>query len=176
MAFFKEELLNVKAFIFDVDGVLSSDTSPIDLNGEPMRTANVKDGFAIRNALLNGYPMAIISGGKNENVAKRYKKLGIEHIYIAVGNKTECFNDFMDKTGIAPKEIMYMGDDLPDYAVMQLIGVPTCPADAVTEIKTISKYISDRKGGEGCVRDVIEQVMRAQGNWLNTNIISNPSF
>ncbi|MDA3816668.1 MAG: HAD hydrolase family protein [Prolixibacteraceae bacterium] len=176
MAFFKEELLNVKAFIFDVDGVLSSDTSPLDQNGEPMRTANVKDGFAIRNALLSGYPVAIISGGKNENIKKRYEKLGIEHIYIAAGDKITCFEDILNKTKLAPEDFMYMGDDLPDYNIMMKIGIPTCPADAVTEIKSISKYISDRKGGQGCVRDVIEQVMRAQGKWLNPDIIRNPSF
>ncbi|MCF8363295.1 MAG: 3-deoxy-D-manno-octulosonate 8-phosphate phosphatase [Prolixibacteraceae bacterium] len=176
MAFFKEELLNVKAFIFDVDGVLSSDTSPLDPNGEPMRTANVKDGFAIRNALLSGYPMAIISGGKNENIKKRYEKLGVEHIYIAARDKITCFEDILNKTKLAPEYFLYMGDDLPDYNIMTKIGIPTCPADAVTEIKSISKYISDRKGGEGCVRDVIEQVMRAQGKWLNPDVIRNPSF
>ena len=176
MAFFKEELLNVKAFIFDVDGVLSSDSSPLDQNGEPMRTANVKDGFAIRNALLSGYPIAIISGGKNENIKKRYEKLGVEHIYIAAGDKITCFEDILNKTKLAPEDFLYMGDDLPDYNIMMKIGIPTCPADAVTEIKSISKYISDRKGGEGCVRDVIEQVMRAQGKWLNPDVIRNPSF
>ncbi|MBN1768800.1 MAG: HAD hydrolase family protein [Prolixibacteraceae bacterium] len=176
MAFFKEELLNVKAFVFDVDGVLSSDTSPIDPNGEPMRTANVKDGFAIRNALLNGYPVAIISGGRNENIRSRYAKLGVEHIYLSVGSKSDCLADFMSKTRVNPEEILYMGDDLPDYDIMLKTGIPTCPSDAVTEIKSISKYISDRKGGEGCVRDVIEQVLRAQGNWLNTETITQSSF
>jgi 3-deoxy-D-manno-octulosonate 8-phosphate phosphatase (KDO 8-P phosphatase) len=176
MAFFKEELLNVKAFIFDVDGVLSSDTSPLDPNGEPMRTANVKDGFAIRNAILNDYPVAIISGGKNENIKKRYEKLGVQHIYIAAGDKLECFDDVIKKTNLSPDDFMYMGDDLPDYNIMSKVGIPTCPADAVTEIKSISKYISDRNGGEGCVRDVIEQVLRAQGKWLNPDVIRNPSF
>lgn len=176
MAFFKEELLNVKAFIFDVDGVLSNDVSPLDANGDPMRTANVKDGFAIRNALLNGYFIAIISGGHNENIKKRYSKLGVEHIYMSAINKEESFNELIKKTGLNLGEIMYMGDDLPDYNVMSQIGIPTCPCDAVTEIKSISKYISDRKGGEGCVRDVIEQVMRAQGKWINTNALKNASF
>jgi 3-deoxy-D-manno-octulosonate 8-phosphate phosphatase (KDO 8-P phosphatase) len=176
MAFFKEELVNVKAFIFDVDGVLSSDISPLNEDGEPMRTANVKDGFAIRNAINNDYPIAIISGGRNENIRKRYNKLGVEHIYLGVKDKNDCFVDFIEKTGVLPESIMYMGDDLPDYKVMTLIGIPTCPSDAVTEIKSISKYISDRKGGEGCVRDVIEQVMRAQGKWINTEALNTSSF
>jgi 3-deoxy-D-manno-octulosonate 8-phosphate phosphatase (KDO 8-P phosphatase) len=176
MAFFKEELLNVKAFIFDVDGVLSKDVSPLTADGDPMRTTNVKDGFAIRNAVDNGYPIAIITGGRTPNIKLRHTKLGIEHIYMAAEDKTESYLDFLKKTGVAPSEIMYMGDDLPDYNIMSQVGVPTCPADAVTEIKSISKYISDRKGGEGCVRDVIEQVMRAQGKWINTKVLKTSSF
>lgn len=176
MAFFKEELLNVKAFVFDVDGVLSSDTSPIDPNGEPMRTANVKDGFAIRNALLNGYPVAIISGGRNENIRSRYAKLGVEHIYLSVGSKSDCLADFMSKTRVNPEEILYMGDDLPDYDIMLKTGIPTCPSDAVTEIKSISKYISDRKGGEGCVRDVIEQALKAQHKWVTPEMLNSRAF
>ncbi len=176
MAFFKEELMHVKAFVFDVDGVLSSDISPVDENGEPMRTTNVKDGFAIRNAILNGYPIAIITGGKNITIEKRFRKLGIEQIYLSVNDKLKCFEQWMTETGIDAHDVMYMGDDLPDYNVMARVGVPTCPSDAVTEIKSISKYISDRKGGEGCVRDVIEQVMRAQGKWLNTDVLNTSSY
>lgn len=176
MAFFKEELVHVKAFIFDVDGVLSRDISPLNEEGEPMRTANVKDGYAIRNAILNEYPIAIITGSKNIAVQKRYEKLGIEYIYMDAQDKEACFRDLLNKTNIKAEEVMYMGDDLPDYPVMKIIGVPTCPSDAVTEIKSISKYISDRKGGEGCVRDVIEQVMRAQGKWLSSEGIKTVSF
>ncbi|MFA9389754.1 MAG: KdsC family phosphatase [Prolixibacteraceae bacterium] len=176
MAFFKEELLHVKAFIFDVDGVLSKDILALDSEGEPVRTANIKDGFAIRNAVDNKFPIAIISGGRSENLRKRYQKLGVEHIYLAVSNKEECYMDWLKKTGIQASDIMYMGDDLPDYGVMSKVGVPTCPADAVTEIKSISKYISDRNGGEGCVRDVIEQVLRAQGKWMKSIDFYNSSF
>lgn len=168
MAFFKEELLNVKGFIFDVDGVLSRDVSPLDENGEPMRTTNVKDGYAIRNAIAQGYPIAIISGGKNENIRKRHLNLGITDIYIGVKEKTSCFNEFLQKNNLSAESILFMGDDLPDLELMELAGIPTCPADAVTEIKLLAKYISDRNGGEGCVRDVIEQVMRAQENWNNS--------
>ncbi|MBN2806884.1 MAG: HAD hydrolase family protein [Prolixibacteraceae bacterium] len=176
MAFFKEELLKVKGFIFDVDGVLSRDISPLDSNGEPMRTANLKDGFAIRYALQKDYTIAIISGGRNENIRKRYEKLGVPYIYLSAIDKEESYNDLLRKTGLQPGEIMYMGDDLPDYQIMSKIGIPTCPADAVTEIKSISLYISDRNGGEGCVRDVIEQVMRAQGKWINAEVLRTSSF
>jgi len=176
MAFFKDELLNVKAFAFDVDGVLSRDVSPLDVNGEPMRTTNVKDGYAIRNAIALGYPIAIISGGKNENIRKRHQYLGITDIYIGVKNKTTCFNDFLERNKLEANSILFMGDDLPDLELMELSGIPTCPADAVTEVKLLAKYISDRNGGEGCVRDVIEQVLRAQGKWNNSHNFKQSSY
>lgn len=176
MAFFKEELINVKAFVFDVDGVLSRDVSPLDANGEPMRTANVKDGYAIRNAIAQGYPIAVISGGKNENIRKRHQYLGVTEIYIGVKDKTASFNEFLQKYNLSADSILFMGDDLPDLELMQLSGVPTCPADAVTEIKLLAKYISDRNGGEGCVRDVIEQVMRAQEKWNNSPAFKQSSY
>lgn len=170
MTFFKERLKNIKGFIFDVDGVLSMDTSPLDKDGDPMRTANVKDGFAIRYALQNGFQVAIITGANTQRVKLRHKKLGVEHIYLNSFHKTECLDDFLLKTGIAKEEILYMGDDLVDYQIMKEVGIPTCPVDAVPEIKAISQYISDKKGGEGCVRDVIEQVMRSQQKWFGQEI------
>lgn len=176
MAFFKEELFKVKGFIFDVDGVLSRDVSALDTNGEPIRTTNLKDGFAIRYALQKGYMVAIITGGRTENIRKRYEKLGVTHIYLSAIDKEESYKDLLLKTGLKPEEIMYMGDDLPDYQIMSEIGIPTCPADAVNEIKAISLYISDRNGGEGCVRDVVEQVMRAQGQWINAVVLHTSSF
>lgn len=176
MAFFKEELKKVKAFVFDVDGVLSKDYSPLDENGEPTRTANLKDGYAIRNAITNNYPICIISGGRNENVRKRYQRLGVEHIYLHELDKIKCYEDFKLKTGIKDEEVLYMGDDLPDHILMVKVGLPTCPADAVNEIKSVSKYISDRNGGEGCVRDVIEQVMRSHGKWFNVSALHSSSF
>jgi 3-deoxy-D-manno-octulosonate 8-phosphate phosphatase (KDO 8-P phosphatase) len=170
MTFFKEKLKTIKAFIFDVDGVLSMDTSPLDESGDPVRTANVKDGFAMRYALQNGFQLSIITGANTQRVKLRYKKLGVEHIYLNSFNKTECLEDFCSKTGITKDEILYMGDDLVDFAIMKEIGIPTCPIDAVPEIKAISQYVSDRKGGEGCVRDVIEQVMRSQQKWFGQEI------
>ena len=170
MAFFKEKLQHIKGFIFDVDGVLSMDVSPLDSNGDPMRTSNVKDGFALRYALQNGFQVAIITGANTLSVKLRHQKLGIEHIYLNSFNKTECLNDFLSKSGLKKEEILYMGDDLVDFSIMKEVGVPTCPLDAVSEIKTISLYISDKEGGRGCVRDVIEQTMRSQQKWFGQEI------
>lgn len=169
MAFFKEDLMKVSAFIFDVDGVLSSECNIIDSSGEMLRTANTKDGYAIQYAVKKDYPVAIITGGMSDAVEKRYRALGVKDIYMASKDKIKDFEDFISKNNLNPDHIMYMGDDLPDYEVMQRIGVPTCPANAVTQIKAISNYISDKDGGYGCVRDVIEQVLRAHGKWLNTD-------
>jgi len=176
MAFFKEELKNIRAFVFDVDGVLSCDTSPLNDAGDPVRTANVKDGYAIRHALLNGFEIAIITGGFIEGVKNRYHKLGVKYYYDNVNNKTESLADFLAKVNIPASQVLYMGDDLVDLQVMGQIGVPTCPIDAVPEVKAASMYISDKKGGEGCVRDVIEQTMRAQGKWMNSELFYLRSF
>ena len=165
---FKDELNHIKAFIFDVDGVLSQDITVLDRQGDPVRTANVKDGYAIRNALRLGFEIAVITGGFAERVKLRYQKLGITYYYDNVIDKTESLNHFISKTGIVPECILYMGDDLVDYQVMKIVGVPTCPVDASPEIKEISKYISGKKGGEGCVRDIIEQVLRVQGKWMDS--------
>ncbi len=167
MTFFKEKLRQVKALIFDVDGVLSTDTSILNEKGDPVRTANVKDGYAIRNALNMGYRIGIITGGTVENVRLRYEKLGVSLIYMGVNNKVTALHDFIEKADVKAEDILYMGDDLVDYQVMSVVGVPVCPSDAVHEIKEISLYISDKKGGKGCVRDIIEQVMRVQDTWIN---------
>ena len=176
MTDFKEELKNIKAFIFDVDGVLSKDYSPIDKNGEPMRTTNMKDGFAIRVALKSGFHVAIITGGVAERVKLRYQKLGVKYFYDKVWNKMECFHDFLNKTGIDKSEVLYMGDDVLDYSVMMESGVATCPFDASSDIKAISKYISENKSGQGCVRDVIEQTLRAQNKWFPEVNLMNLMF
>ncbi len=169
MAFFKEDLMKVSAFIFDVDGVLSNECIVIDSSGEMLRTANTKDGYAIQYAIKKAYPVAIITGGMSDAVEKRYRGLGVKDIYMASKDKIKDFEDFISKNDLNPDEIMYMGDDLPDYEVMKRIGVPTCPANAVEQIKAISNYISDKDGGYGCVRDVVEQVLRAHGKWLEAD-------
>lgn len=176
MEFFKEELKNIRAFIFDVDGVLSRDVSPLNEDGDPMRTSNVKDGFAIRNAINLGYPVAVITGGYLERVRMRHEKLGVKYYYDRVRDKVQCLDDFVAKTGIDPEYILFMGDDLVDYNIMAKVGIPVCPKDAVQEIKTISKYISNKKGGEGCVRDVIEQTLRAQNKWFTNEMLLNNAF
>ncbi|HPF50606.1 MAG TPA: HAD-IIIA family hydrolase [Draconibacterium sp.] len=176
MGFFKDELLRVKGFVFDVDGVLSKDTTPLNEEGDPVRTANVKDGFAIRNAVKMGYPVAIITGGYIERVRLRYEKLGVEFFYDKARNKVECLTDFLAKTNLKAEEILFMGDDLVDFNVMKEVGIPTCPKDAVHEIKEISKYISDKNGGEGCVRDVIEQTLKAQQKWFTHEMLNSRTF
>ena len=159
------DLRKIKAFVFDVDGVLSCDVIPLHPNGDPMRTVNIKDGYALQ-LVKKGYEVAIITGGYTEAVQIRFSRLGIQHIYMRSAVKVHDFKDFMEKTGLSPEQIMYAGDDIPDYEVMTRVGLPVAPADAAPEIKEIAKYISSRRGGEGVARDVIEQTMRAQGHWF----------
>lgn len=161
------ELTKIKAFIFDVDGVLSPDSIPLSPEGQPMRMVNIKDGFAINLACKNNYGMAIITGGHTEAVRLRFERLGIRHIYMKSSIKMKDYEDYLSKTGYKPEEIIYVGDDLPDYQVMQSVGLSVAPADAAPEIKKIAKYISHKRGGEGVARDVIEQVMKAQQTWIN---------
>lgn len=160
------DLKKIKAFVFDVDGVLSCETIPLSDNGDPMRTVNIKDGYALQLAVKKGYAVAIITGGYTEAVQLRFSRLGITHIYMRSAIKTKDFDDFMGKTGLLPEEVMYAGDDIPDYEVMKLVGLPVAPSDAAPEIKGIAKYISSKIGGHGVARDVIEQTMRAQGKWF----------
>ncbi len=160
------DLKKIKAFVFDVDGVLSCDIIPLHPNGEPMRTVNIKDGYAMQLAVKAGFHIAIITGGNTNSVKERFERLGIKDVYMKASIKMNAFMEFKEKHGLAKEEILYMGDDIPDIPVLRLVGTPTCPADAAVEVKSVSKYISLYKGGEGCVRDVIEQVMKAQGNWM----------
>jgi 3-deoxy-D-manno-octulosonate 8-phosphate phosphatase (KDO 8-P phosphatase) len=176
MAFFKEELAKIKGFVFDVDGVISHNVISLSPQGEPVRTSNMKDGYAIMFALRSGYPIGIITGGRTQDTRGRLEKLGISHIYMGTLDKVPCLQDFMAKSGLTSEEILYMGDDIPDYNVMRMVGLPVCPNDAVPEIREISAYISHRDGGEGCVRDVIEQVLRAQGKWSHPEEINWSSF
>ena len=166
MSTIPHDLTTIKAVIFDIDGVLSSNIIPLHISGEPMRTANLKDGYAIVQAVRKGLIIGIISGGKTEAVRKRFESLGVQHIYLGASDKKVQFEDFMDQTGIKPEEIAYMGDDIPDYEIMTRVALPACPADAATEIKSISKYISNKNGGDGCGRDLIEQILKAKGQWM----------
>lgn len=170
MGFFKDELKKVRAFVFDVDGVLSRQTQNITADGELIRTSCTKDGYALMYAIRKGYVIAIISGGGAPGVRERLEKLGImpENIYLKIANKVEALEEVMHNYRLAPEEVMYMGDDIPDYVVMNRVGLPVCPLDACEEIKSVARYISDIKGGEGCVRDVISQVLKAKGDWMDT--------
>ncbi|MDD4922267.1 MAG: HAD hydrolase family protein, partial [Bacteroidales bacterium] len=145
---------------------LSSNVIPLHVSGEPMRTANLKDGYAIVQAVKKGLVIAIISGGRSDAVRKRFEALGVTYIYLGASDKKKDFEDFLQKTGMKPEEVAYMGDDIPDYEVMLRVGLPACPADAASEIKSVAKYISHVNGGEGCGRDLIEQIMKAQGLWM----------
>jgi 3-deoxy-D-manno-octulosonate 8-phosphate phosphatase (KDO 8-P phosphatase) len=169
MTNFKEDLTKVKAFVFDLDGVLSLQTISLNAFGVPNRTVNLRDGYAIQLAVKKGYYVAIISGSNAKEYLKRLKILGVKDIYLTSRSKVEHFNDFLKKHNIQKSDVLFMGDDIPDYGVMKLAGVPVCPADADSEIKQVALYISDKRGGEGCVRDVIEQVLRLHNNWMDND-------
>lgn len=161
------DLTKIKSFIFDVDGVLSSQSISLSPDGEPMRTINIHDGYAIKQAVDNGYGVAIITGGNSQAVHARYRGLGVKHIYMKSSIKIKDFNHLLKNTNYKAEEMVYVGDDIPDYEVMKEVALPIAPADAAPEIKNISKYISPKKGGEGVARDIIEQVLRAQGKWMH---------
>lgn len=162
-----EKFKDVTTFIFDVDGVLTDNSLLITESGELLRSMNARDGFAMKLALESDYNIAIITGGKSEGVIKRLNGLGIVDIYKGINDKVEAFNDYIEQNGINPENILYMGDDIPDFDVMRRVGLPTCPADAVTEILQVAQYVSPKLGGKGCVRDVIEKVMRLHNKWIS---------
>ncbi len=162
---YKEYLSTITTLIFDVDGVLTNGIVTITSDGQLLRQMNIKDGYALKAAANAGLRICIISGGKNEGVKTRLKNLGITDVYLGVDDKVEVYNQLIDMYQLQSQEILYMGDDIPDYPVMKLVGFPCCPNDAVPEIKEASKYISNKKGGEGCVRDVIEQILKVKKKW-----------
>ena len=161
------DLTQIKAVIFDVDGVLSAGTIPMDSAGIPLRTVNIKDGYAIQFAVKQGLKIVILSGGNTPSVRKRYENLGVSGIFLGCEVKIETYDRFLADTGLADEEILYMGDDIPDYEVMRRVGCPCCPKDACSDIRGGSIYVSPYNGGYGCGRDVIEQVLRAKGLWMN---------
>lgn len=163
----KKKLQSVKAFVFDVDGVFTNGSVMLHPGGEFIRMMNIKDGFAVQHAVKMGYPLAIISGGYSKMVRKRFIALGVKDIFMKCSSKIAAFDSFLSRHSLIADNILCMGDDLPDYEIMKIAGFSACPSDAATEIIELSHYVSDRKGGEGCVRDVIEQVLRLQGKWMN---------
>lgn len=160
------DLSKIKAIIFDVDGVLSTETITLAPDGLPMRTVNIKDGYAIQLAVKHGLRIAIMTGANVDSIRVRYEGLGVEDIYLGCSVKINTYKVFLEKYGLKEEEVMYMGDDIPDLEVMRCVGCSVCPHDAAWEIQEASIYVSHRTGGNGCGRDVIEQVLRAQGKWV----------
>ncbi|KAF2513922.1 KdsC family phosphatase [Flavobacterium foetidum] len=163
---YKEIMNDINTFIFDVDGVLTDSSVFVTSEGEMLRTMNIRDGYAIKAAVDSGYNVCVISGGSNEGVRIRLSNLGMKDIHLGTPDKVKAFKEYADLYKISPENVLYMGDDIPDFHVMKLVGLPTCPQDASPEIKNICRYISHVKGGRGAVRDVIEQVMKVQGKWM----------
>ena len=163
---YKELLKKITTFILDVDGVLTNGKILVTSKGKMLREMNTKDGFIIKYALDKGFKIFIISGGTNKGVKERLKDLGIEEIFLGEHTKKDTYDKLIKKYNLKKNEIVYMGDDIPDIPVMKKIGVPCCPNDAVPDVKQISIYVSKKNGGEGCVRDIIEQTLRVQNKWL----------
>lgn len=167
MSNYKEKLLHVNTFIFDYDGVLTDGTVVISSSGDALRTANVKDGYAMQLAIKKNYRICIISGGYSESMIHRLKSLNITDVFLGVDRKIEVYNQYIETHNLKSENVLFMGDDIPDYELMIKAGVPTCPSDAAEEIKQKATYISHQPGGKGCVRDIIEQVLKVQGRWMN---------
>lgn len=163
----EDKLRKIRAFAFDVDGVLTDGGILADLNGELYRTFDSKDGMALRMAIMKGYHLAIITGGRSESIRNRFRTCGIrpEDIYLGSRAKIEDFEDFCSRHGLEAEEVMYFGDDLPDIPVMEACGCGACPCDAVDEVKEIADYVCSRQGGKGCVREAVERVLKQHGRW-----------
>lgn len=165
MSSIPHDLKTIRAFVLDMDGVVSATVSPVDISGMPMRTVNVKDGYAMQYAVKQGFLIAIISGGESMAMRYRFENLGVQHVFMKVKDKVAKLDELVELTGIQPSEMVYIGDDIPDIGIMRRVALPVAPADAAPEVKQAAKYISPREGGYGVVRDVIEQTMKAQGKW-----------
>lgn len=160
-----DKFKHITTFVFDVDGVMTDGSLLVLPGGVMARRMNIKDGYALQLAAKRGYRVLVISGGNAPEVKERLEKLGIKDVWMQVKDKTALLQQVMQEHGLDRNAVLYLGDDLPDLSVMQTVGLPCCPADAARDIKEIAHYISPLKGGEGCVRDVIEKVMRLRGNW-----------
>ena len=167
---YKTKLHEIKAFVFDFDGVMTDGSVWMYADKETVRAGNIKDGYAIQYAIKKGYIVTVISGATSLSIDNRMESLGATKIYTGAANKLEVYKQFLKDNELKPNQVLYMGDDIPDYEVMQLVGCPVCPADAAPEIKAISRYVSPFVGGQGAARDVIEQVLKAQGQWMSDKI------
>ena len=159
------DLRQIKTIIFDIDGVLSAETITLSADGEPLRTVNIKDGYAIQLAVKMGLRIVIMTGATTEAVRLRYERLGVEDIYMSCAVKIKTYDEFLAKYGLTDSEVIYMGDDVPDLEILRRVGCPVCPQDACPDVKDACLYVSPYRGGNGCGRDVIEQTLRAQGLW-----------
>lgn len=170
---YKTKLKDIKALIFDCDGVLTDGTVTLMPDGEQVRKMNTRDGYALQLAVKKGFIVALISGGSSAAVKTRMNRLGIHDVYLACHDKVKALEELKHIYDLQPENILYMGDDIPDYMIMKEVGLPTCPDNAAHEIKSVSEYISPKKGGEGCARDVIEQVMKIQGKWIEDTSVTS---
>lgn len=164
---YKSSLKKITTFCFDVDGVFTNGIVQLLPDGEQVRTANVRDGYAVQLAVKKGFRIAIITGGRSEAVRKRFEGLGVTDVFLGSQNKINVLNKYLADQGIGAGEVCYMGDDIPDFHVMRHVGLAVCPQDAAPEIKAISAYVSPYPGGCGCVRDILEQAMKVQGKWMD---------
>jgi 3-deoxy-D-manno-octulosonate 8-phosphate phosphatase (KDO 8-P phosphatase) len=160
-----EQFQDISTFVFDVDGVLTDGGVLLLENGLQARRMNIKDGLALQMAIQNGYKVVIVSGGASEPVIRRLQYLGLNEIYLGLKDKLKFLDAYLEQHGLGWKEVLYMGDDLPDLPVLQKAGLSSCPADAAIEVKKLSHYISPFEGGYGCVRDVIEKVLKLNDHW-----------
>lgn len=169
---YKSKLHDIKAFVFDFDGVMTDGSVWIYADRESVRCGNIKDGYAIQYAVKKGYIIAVISGATSLSINNRMESLGVTQIYTGCANKMETYRRFLAENNLKETEVLCMGDDIPDYEIMSHCGVSACPADAAVEIKEIADYISIFNGGQGCVRDVIEQTLRLQEKWFHPDAVN----
>ncbi len=169
---YKAKLHDIKAFVFDFDGVMTDGAVWVYADRETVRCGNIKDGYAIQYAVKKGYIIAVISGATSKSIDNRMESLGVKQIYTGCANKMQTYRKFLSDNGLTENQVLCMGDDIPDYEIMSHCGVAACPADAAVEIQSISDYISLYRGGEGCVRDVIEQTLRLQNQWFHPDAVN----
>jgi 3-deoxy-D-manno-octulosonate 8-phosphate phosphatase (KDO 8-P phosphatase) len=165
---YKEIFKNITTVVLDVDGVLTNGDIILMPGMQPVRKMNAKDGYAMQLAVRNGIRMAIITGGKSPEVKERLQGLGITDIYLGASSKMESYEDLKMCYDLTDDEILYMGDDLPDYDIMKIVALAAAPQDAAPEIKSVADYVSPVDGGKGCVRDVLEQLLKIQGKWARS--------
>ncbi len=175
MGNFKEDIARAEAFVFDVDGVMTDGGIIPTADGDFIRRYNAKDGYALAYAVKRGYRVCIISGGRGRTLEHRLQMLGIRDYHLDCMNKIEVMHEYFEREGIDPAHVIYMGDDIPDLECMRAVGIPVCPADSASEVLEAARYVSEFRGGQGAVRDIVEQVLRARGDWARDSMGVTPS-